>query len=163
MYDVPGPANPTAKSTRQLAAEVMAYFKAFNYEVSAAEEVITFRGVMGRSNSQAYFLTFCTFLGLGSAALVLSVLFPEVLGAKAYFLTLLSPYAGIYYWRNAQREDIVNVKMETSDDEQVTSISVTGGKDELERFSKALALPERGKVYVKGLFELEDSAISAER
>lgn len=63
----------------------MAYFKALNYEVhtaddeclyaeadhdtstsmqvSAAEDVITFKGVMGRSNSQAYFLTFCTFVG----------------------------------------------------------------------------------------------------
>lgn len=38
---------------------------------------------MGRSNSQAYFLTFCTFVGLGSLGLVLSVLFPDV-GAKAY-------------------------------------------------------------------------------
>lgn len=32
-------------------------------QVSAAEDVITFKGVMGRSNSQAYFLTFCTFVG----------------------------------------------------------------------------------------------------
>lgn len=33
-YDLPGPANPTAKSTRQVAAEVMAYFRAQNYDVS---------------------------------------------------------------------------------------------------------------------------------
>ena len=89
-------------------------------QVSAAEEVITFRGVMGRSNSQAAFLTFCTFVALGSAGLVLSVLLPEQLGAKAYLLTLLSPYAGIYYWNNAQRDDEVVIKMETSDDEQVS-------------------------------------------
>lgn len=130
----------------------MAYFKALNYEVSTAEDVITFKGVMGRSNSQAAFLTFCTFMGLGSFALVVSILLPDV-GSKAYFITLLSPYAGIYYWNNAQRVDEVAIKMEASDDEQVTTITAQGDKDDLERFSKALNLSERGKVYVKGLFE----------
>ena len=33
-YDLPGPANPPAKTTRQVAAEVMAYFRAQNYDVS---------------------------------------------------------------------------------------------------------------------------------
>merc|ERR1719201_2295642 len=81
VYDVPGPANPTAKTTRQTAAEIMAYFKAMNYEVAAAEETITFKGVMGQSKSQAYFLTFCTFMGLASMALVISVIFQD-LGSK---------------------------------------------------------------------------------
>jgi hypothetical protein len=156
-YDMPGPANPTAKSERQTAAEVMAYFKAMNYEVSAAAETITFTGVMGRSNSQAAFLTFCTFMGLASMGLVASILLPD-LGLKAYLVTLLSPYAGFYYWRNAQREDKVVVRMETSDDDQTTSIIAQGGKEDLERFSKALDLSERGKVYVKGIFEGDDTA-----
>lgn len=43
--------------------------------------------------------------------------------------------------------------METSDDEQVTTIIAEGGKEDLERFSKTLQLPERGKVYVRGIFE----------
>ena len=98
-----------------------------NYEASASEDVITFKGVLGRSNSQAAFLTFCTFMGLGSLALVLSILIPD-LGSKAYFITLLSPYAGIYYWNNAQRIDEVSVKMEASDDEQFTSLVVQGDK-----------------------------------
>ena len=36
--------------------------------------------------------------------------------------------------------------METSDDEQTTSIIAQGGKEELERFSKKLNFIERGKV-----------------
>mmetsp|Transcript_29954 Transcript_29954/g.41159 ORF Transcript_29954/g.41159 Transcript_29954/m.41159 type:complete len:288 (-) Transcript_29954:58-921(-) len=158
VYDLPGPANPTAKPLRQVAAEVLAYFKALNYEVTAAEDVITFKGVMGRSNSQAYFLTFCTFVGLGSLGLVLSVLFPDV-GAKAYAITLLSPYAGLYYWNNAQSENQVKVKMETSDDEETVSITAEGGKEDLERFSQRLALTERGKVYVRGLFDSSEEKI----
>lgn len=93
QYDLPGPSIPTARAEKMVAAEVMAYFKARNYEITAAQDTITFTGVMGRSNSQAYFLTFCTFVGLGSLALVLSILLPD-LGSKAYFITLISPYAG---------------------------------------------------------------------
>lgn len=157
-YDVPGPANPSAKSLKQTAGEIMAYFKALNYEPTIAEDTITFKGIMGRSNSQAAFLTFCTFVGLASMALVLSILLPDV-GGKAYLITLVSPYAGIYYWNNAQREDTVIVKMETSDDEQITSILCQGGKEDLERFSKTLQLPERGKIYVKGIFD--DSSVDS--
>ena len=161
-YDLPGPANPTAKPLRQTAGEVMAYFKAMNYEATTAEEVITFKGTMGRSNSQAAFLTFCTFMGLGSLGLVLSILLPDV-GGNAYFLCLLSPYAGIYYWNNAQREETIKVKMETSDDEQTTTIIAEGGKEDLERFSKTLSLPERGKVYIKGMFDepIDEAAAAA--
>lgn len=153
IYDLPGPVNPTAKSLRQTAGEVMAYFKANNYQVTTAEDVIIFTGIMARSNSQAAFLTFCTFVGLASLGLVLSILSPDIIGSKAYLLTLTAPYAGIYYWNNAQREDVVKIKMETSDDDQTTSIIAQGGKEDLERFAKALLLPERGKVYVKGLFD----------
>ena len=92
-------------------------------------------------------------MGLGSLGLVVSTLSPDLIGNKAYLLTLLSPYAGIYYWRNAQRTDEVQIKIETSDDDEVTSIISLGGKEDLERFSKTLQLPERGKVYVKGAFD----------
>ena len=40
------------------------------------QELATFRGRLGRSNSQAAFLTFCTFVALSSLALILSTLFP---------------------------------------------------------------------------------------
>ncbi len=158
-YDLPGPANTTAKTTRQVAGEIMAYFKALNYEITAAEDVITFKGVMGKSKSQAAFLTFCTFVGLGSLGLVLSILNQDI-GSKAYALTLLSPYAGIFYWNNAQRIDTVKVKMETSDDEQLITVTAQGGKEDIERFAKTLQLPERGKVYMKGIFE--DEALPTE-
>lgn len=121
--------------------------------------MITFRGILGRSNSQAAFLTFCTFMALGSFGLILSILLPDV-GNYAYGVTLLSPYAGIYYWNNAQRIDEVKVKIETSDDDQLISIIAQGGKDDLERFSRALNFVEKGKIYVKGIFESNDQNVS---
>lgn len=155
-YDLPGPKVAGSKPVKMVAAEVMAFFKALNYEMTAAEDVITFKGVMGRSNSQAYFLTFCTFCGLGSLALVLSILIPDI-GSYFYAMVLLSPYAGIFYWNNAQREDVVKIKMETADNEMTIGITAQGGKEDLERFSKALELSERGMEYVKGIFEGDDS------
>ena len=47
--------------------------KANNYEVAEAGETITFRGLVARSKSQAFFLTFCTAIGMASLALVLQI------------------------------------------------------------------------------------------
>jgi len=49
--------------------------------------------------------------------------------------------------------------METSDDEGTVSITAEGGKEDLERFSQRLALTERGKVYVRGLFDSSEEKI----
>ena len=52
--------------------------KANNYEVVEAGEVITFRGIVQKSTSQAFFLTFCTLLGMASLALVLQIQFQNM-------------------------------------------------------------------------------------
>ena len=52
--------------------------KANNYEVVEAGEVITFQGLVKRSASQAYFLVFCTLLGMASLALVLQIQFADL-------------------------------------------------------------------------------------
>lgn len=52
--------------------------KANNYEVAEAGETIVFRGLVARSKSQAFFLTFCTFLGMASLALVLQIQFQDL-------------------------------------------------------------------------------------
>ena len=72
-YSMPGPLAPEApKPLRQVAAEVMAYWQASNYKVVEAGEVIVFEGSVEKSKSQAFFLTFVTFFGMGTLALVLS-------------------------------------------------------------------------------------------
>ena len=49
--------------------------KSNNYEVVDAGETIKFRGIVERSASQAFFLTFCTAIGFASLALVLQIQF----------------------------------------------------------------------------------------
>ena len=56
----------------------VADMKANNYEVVEAGETITFRGLVKRSLSQAFFLVFCTALGMASLALVLQIQFNDL-------------------------------------------------------------------------------------
>ncbi len=52
--------------------------KANNYVVKDANETITFEGIVKRSLSQAFFLTFVTALGMASLALVLQIQFNDL-------------------------------------------------------------------------------------
>ena len=58
---------------RQTATEIVAYFSAMNFTPEPSNDVMTFRGTMGRSRGQAAFLSFCTFLSLASLAIVLTI------------------------------------------------------------------------------------------
>ena len=79
-----GEAASDGKDLRQQAGEIMAYMKANNYEVLEAGETITFRGLVQKSLSQALFLTFCTFLGMASLALVLQIQFQDLSESSLY-------------------------------------------------------------------------------
>ncbi|PSC68181.1 CPLD51 required for cyt b6 assembly [Micractinium conductrix] len=134
----------------QRAHEIFAYFSKYSYEVVERGEVITFEGRYAASVSQAAALVLYTLVGLASTALVLSISLPQV-GNWWYAMCLVSPAAGTYYWKNAERTEQFKVKMVTSDDEQTTDIVVEGDDEEIERFWKEMGLMEKGKVLVKGI------------
>jgi hypothetical protein len=130
--------------------------KANNYEVAEAGETITFRGLVARSTSQAFFLTFCTALGMASLALVLQIQFQDLvlpgIGSPNWFLLcLLSPYAGIYYWKSGDRVDDMKVKLATNDDDTLNEITIEGNDEEIDRFWQTLDLSEKGMVRVEGI------------
>jgi len=52
--------------------------KANNYEVADAGESITFKGVVARSVSQAFFLVFVTAMSMATLALVLNIQFNDL-------------------------------------------------------------------------------------
>lgn len=52
--------------------------KTNNYEVVEAGETIRFQGLIQRSKSQAFFLVFCTAIGMVSLALVLDIQFKDL-------------------------------------------------------------------------------------
>lgn len=128
-----------------------------NYEVVEAGETITFRGVVKRSLGQAAFLVFSTALGLLSLALVLQVQFHDVqlpYGINSwYWIALLSPYAGVYYWSAGDRVDEISVKLVANADETENEIIVQGNDEELERMWRTLEWTEKGMVKVPGILE----------
>ena len=138
--------------TKEVAAEVMAYMKANNYDVADAGETITFKGVMETSKSQAFFLSFCTFVGLASLALVLQIQFPAI-GSYWFLLCLTSPYAGLYYWQNASSDNEFKIKLEDRDEDKGLALTVRGGKEDVERMARVMKLQEEGMVRVTGIFE----------
>ena len=70
-----------------------------------------------------------------------------------YLLTLISPYAGIYYWSKGDRVDECSFKLETNDDETENSITVQGSEEEIERMWRQLDWQEKGMVKVPGLLD----------
>jgi hypothetical protein len=83
---------------------------------------------------------------------VLSIAVPSG-GNWWYLLCLISPAAGTYYLRNADRTEEFKVKMVTADDDSVTDIVVEGDEEEIDRMRRELGLVEKGMEYVKGILE----------
>ncbi|XP_059669916.1 protein COFACTOR ASSEMBLY OF COMPLEX C SUBUNIT B CCB1, chloroplastic [Cornus florida] len=140
------------KVPNQLAGEILSFFTRNNFVVLDRGETITFEGMMVPSQSQAAFLTFCTCVSLASVALVLTITVPDV-GNNWFWLTILSPLAGLYYWKRASRKEQIKVKMIVAGDGTLTEIIVQGDDQQVEEMRKELQLSEKGMVYVKGIFE----------
>lgn len=66
------------RSMNHQAVEIMARMKANNYYVTDSGSVISFRGTVARSYNQAFFLIFCTGVGLVSLVLVFQIQFWEL-------------------------------------------------------------------------------------
>lgn len=151
-YEIPGPSVPGGVELDETARKIAGYFKAKNYEMETAGQKVIFEGKYEPNFGQATYITFCAFIGLGSFALVLSIVQQDV-GGYWYLMTLLAPAAGYYYWSKSGRVEKIEVKMVTADDDATTDIIILGDDEEVERFRKELELMEKGKVYVKGILE----------
>lgn len=159
MTNVPEYAmNKDPLSIRDQAIEVMAYMKGNNYMVQEmTNTTITFEGVVQRSLSQAFFLTFCTVLGLLSLALVLQIQFQSMVSDEQqqstnfFYLAFLSPYAGIYYWNAGDRVDTIQIQLSTNSDETMNEMIVYGPDDEMERMWRTLQLQEKNMIPIPSI------------
>lgn len=70
-----------------------------------------------------------------------------------FYLCLLSPYAGLYYWKAGDRVDDIKVKLASNDEETENEVVIEGNDEELDRMWRALELREKGMVKVEGLLE----------
>mmetsp|Transcript_98089 Transcript_98089/g.245815 ORF Transcript_98089/g.245815 Transcript_98089/m.245815 type:complete len:318 (-) Transcript_98089:300-1253(-) len=154
---------------RSIAGGIFAYFKTLNYSMgdAPAEGRIRFVGNLQGSLSQAMYLSGCLLGALASCAFIASSLVPDGpfgLGVNLWFAPcLFSPGAGVYYWQRAFRKDIVELQLETSDDQTETTLTVLGDKATVEEMQKGVRfqsasgklfqLMEKDMEYVPGIFD----------
>ncbi|KAM7265139.1 hypothetical protein ACFE04_002822 [Oxalis oulophora] len=136
------------KEPNQIAGEILSFFTRNNFAVTDRGETITFEGTMVPSRGQAALLTFCTYISLASVALVLTITVPDF-GNNWFWITILSPLAGGYYWNRASRKEQIKVKVIVADDGTLSEIIVQGDDQQVEQMRKELNLSEKDMVYVK--------------
>lgn len=128
-----------------LMAQLQQYFDRRSYRVArvdAEQNSVTFEGFVRASFFLTIFLTLLAAAGIFCLALVLSMFFPS-LSAVFLLLVLLSPAAGIFYWKKAARQEQVLLKLEPTRSEQPQSqskITVIAHRDELIELQRALQL-----------------------
>lgn len=108
-------------------------------QVTPQENQITFEGFVQPSWVLAILLTLLAMAGSLCMGLTLSFLFPEY-GSSFFWLALISPLAGIFYWQKAGRSEQISLKLNLSEvPEQPSRITITAHRDELTEIKKVFA------------------------
>jgi hypothetical protein len=129
-----------------LLSQLQTYFEQRAYRIAsidAEQQQVTFQGRVRPSGFLAVFLTLLAACGVFCLALVLSFLYP--LFTRFFLgLTLLSPLAGWFYWRKAERVEQVLLKVEPVERAPGQSpqslMTAIAHRDELAQLQKALPL-----------------------
>jgi ABC-type glycerol-3-phosphate transport system permease component len=132
------------QSENSLLSQLRQYFDQRAYRVvalNADENQVTFEGFVRPSLFLAIFLTLMAATGMLCLALLLSYALSE----RSNFwlgLLLLSPLAGVFYWKGAGRSEQVSLKIESFDDAIAAKsvITVQGHRDELAALQRVLSL-----------------------
>jgi len=117
--------------------------------VDAAQNQVTYEGLVRASLFLAIFLSTLAAVGLLCLSLVLSMLFPK-LSSLFLGLVLLAPLAGAFYWKKSTRPEQVSLKITEPGPDANLEIRgpllvVTGHRDELAEFQQALQLTPLAK------------------
>ncbi|HEY9751144.1 MAG TPA: cofactor assembly of complex C subunit B [Allocoleopsis sp.] len=135
----------TEQAEESLLDCVQQYFDQRAYTVAAvdaAQNQVTFQGVVRPSWFLAVFLTLLAAAGLLCLALVLSMVLPS-LTQLLLGMVVLAPLAGFFYWQRAKRPEKVSLKIEVLDTEATqprSLVTVTAHRDELAELQRALNL-----------------------
>jgi hypothetical protein len=124
--------DPVEALLEKLQAHLQA--RAYNLiKVEPEQRKLTFQGHVRPSWFMAIFLSLLATVGLSCMGLVLAQLnFGNNL--NVLFLSLLSPLAGLFYWRGSDRMENVVISVDTSQ-----SIKIVGHRDELNLLEKTIS------------------------
>jgi Cofactor assembly of complex C subunit B len=136
----------TSDTETALLPRLEAYFADRAYRIAAvdpATEIVTFEGLVRPSVFLTVLLTGLAAVGAMSLALVLSMLLPAI-GNLFLALLIVAPLAGWFYWVGSSRTEQVRLKVEAlAGEPALTSIKISGHRDELEIFQSTLKLSVR--------------------
>jgi hypothetical protein len=127
-----------------LLPKLQAYFDHRSYQVKALDPTqnqVTFEGYIRPSLFMAFFLSFLAGLGFFCLGLVIFYLNPTV-GYFVYLLPLLSPLAGVFYWKKAGKLETVKLSIQTICEPQqsYSLMTVIAHRDELIAMNQQLSL-----------------------
>jgi hypothetical protein len=119
------------------------YFSQRSYRIArvdAEQNQVTYTGFVRPSWFLAIFLSLLAAVGLLCLGLVLAVLFPQ-LTPGFWGLPLLSPVAGLFYWKKAGRPEEVSLRIESASDRRDHNrVTITAHRDELIALQQSLPL-----------------------
>ncbi len=131
------------QSEDELLSQLRQYFAQRAYQVKAIDgekNQVTLEGFVQPSLPLAIFLAVLAAAGSLCLALVLAILFPQwttiLLG-----LVLISPVAGVFYWKKAGRLETVSFQIEETQVGQ-SKIAVTAHRDEVIELCRSLNLQQ---------------------
>ncbi|MCL2936236.1 MAG: cofactor assembly of complex C subunit B [Trichodesmium sp. MAG_R02] len=129
-----------------LLKQLKEYFSDRAYRIidaNAAQNQLTFEGIVRPSLFLAFFLTLLAAIGVLCFGLAISMLVPDISGRYFLWLVLVSPLAGIFYWQKSKRPEQVYLKLEgilVEGSQTKSLLSITGHRDELVALQTALSL-----------------------
>ena len=125
-----------------LLSQLRQYFGQRSYRVAAIDATsnqVTLEGMVRPSVFLAIFLTLLASVGMLCLVLVLSMVLPNW-STLWLGLMLLSPLAGVFYWKGAGRSEQVMLKVETGSDAVNSVITVRAHRDEVAEMQRLLDL-----------------------
>jgi hypothetical protein len=127
-------------SLAKLLDRLEAYFKERGYQTIAVDPEqnrVTFQGFVRPSWFLTIFLSILATFGFFCLSLILAFLYPAI-APWFWLLPVLSPLAGLFYWRKAGRWEKVLLEIESESQKLLT---VTAHRDELIQLQEKLSLP----------------------
>ena len=129
------------RAYRPIEAEEESAAAATRETVEAGSETITVAGMVSPSVFLAVFLSTLAAIGFACLALVVATLFPGW-GKLLFGLVVLSPLAGVFYWKKSSRPEQVSFKVESASSREegvVSTLTVKGHRDELAELKNAFS------------------------
>ncbi|WP_071515053.1 cofactor assembly of complex C subunit B [Geitlerinema sp. PCC 9228] len=132
------------QSQEALWEDLKSYFQQRAYYAIATDpkqNQITFEGQVRPSWFLAIFLSTLAAVGLLCLALVLALLFSAPGASFIYALVLLSPLAGVFYWRGASRTEQVKIQVQphtAGETDLQSTVTAIGHRDELATLKQTL-------------------------